>query len=210
MKKEEKLIALSEKIRKKYEEQKNQGDLNSNNIFRGHIPSVSSIIENEIALFLREELNKKYKYYIDYGIQKHRPDLLVVDENNTIKYIIEIKSNIGYCREIKGDYLKKLKEERELFRKNEIINISYTTKDGKKATKNEVEVKGNPDVKMFFIILTSDNASLKYHENNIKNLKKENIGYYVLFKNWYGDLDFRIDETIENDGIKLLEFLNNN
>ena len=56
MKKEEKLIALSEKIRKKYEEQKNQGDLNSNNIFRGHIPSVSSIIENEIALFLREEL----------------------------------------------------------------------------------------------------------------------------------------------------------
>ena len=75
-------------------------------IVRGHLRSISTDIEDGIALFVSHVLPEGYKLLLDPSIHvdgvNNRPDLLVVDESNAVKAMIEIKANMGWCRNASG------------------------------------------------------------------------------------------------------------
>ena len=72
------------------------------NIYRGHLRSISSDIEDAIALYIANVLPTDYKIFLDSSVhvnkKNNRPDLLVVDASNNVKAMIEVKSNMGWCR----------------------------------------------------------------------------------------------------------------
>ena len=103
---------------------KNLNELNSNikeiflktkeslksNIIRGQSRSISSDIEDELSMFISNVLSNKYIFYINSYIRienkGYRPDLLIIDNNKVIA-MIEIKANMGYCRDAR-DVMNKL------------------------------------------------------------------------------------------------------
>ena len=74
----------------------------ASNIIRGHSRSISTDVEDMIALFISKEFDNKVKIFIDPSItirsKTYRPDLLVI-RNDEVIALVEIKANLGWCRD---------------------------------------------------------------------------------------------------------------
>lgn len=74
----------------------------NNNIYRGHSRSISTDIEDSVALLLSELLPESYSFMLDPSIyidgKNNRPDLLVLNSEDEVIAMIEIKANMGWCR----------------------------------------------------------------------------------------------------------------
>lgn len=154
------------------------------NIYRGNSRSLSSDVEEEIAIFCKTIMPKKYKYYIDVSIHEggknHKPDLLIVNTNGEVVAMIEIKANMGYCRNA-GAVIDKLHNNDKVFKeKNELL---FKIHDGNKAN-----VKYGNNVKLFLIALTRENCDKNSHKKNRLNASKASIKYFTLFDGWYDNL----------------------
>ena len=188
---------LRKSIKTKYEQIAIVDGLNSQ-IIRGHIPAISFIVENEITLFLNKIMKKGYLFFIDCTIGEHRPDLIIVNEKtNQCELIIEIKSNMGYCRNIKTQIKKYLEQIEWLENNCKIIYYQYIDGDRKKYEKH---IEKSRNIKMILISLTSHNCSNENHNINKKELENVEIKYFNLFDGWYNDLK-------ENEINQLIEWL---
>lgn len=166
----------------------------SNNIYRGHSRSINADIEDSIAIFLSELFPTNYYFIIDPSIyvngKNHRPDLLVINEFNEAIAMIEIKSNMGWCRDV--TYIaNNLMQSDSLFRKEAHLSC-------KLSNNNTKEVLYGCQVIKMLVSLTNENCSNKYHENNKALLKHLGIDYYVLFSGWYNNLKHKDIDDFAN------------
>lgn len=159
------------------------------NIYRGHLRSISTDIEDGIALFVSKIL-PDCKLFLDASIhvggKNNRPDLMVVDKNDKVVAIIEIKANMGWCRDAKK-VLDGICENNTKFANAGTLCCKFSNDDKQSVT------YGN-DVKLFLISLTGENGSSNL-ESNRNYAKSVNVFHFNLFWGWYYDLrEFEIED----------------
>lgn len=163
------------------------------NIFRGNLKVLSSEIEDAIALFI-SNIMPNHKVFIDPSIyiesEKNRPDLFVVNENNLVVAMCEIKSNMGWCRNAKN-VINKIVENDKKFQNVCELKCEFSRE-------NSQIVKYKDNVKLFLISLTDGNCSNKKHQLNKEYAKTTKVSQFNLFSGWYGCLeDCEIEEFIK-------------
>lgn len=176
----------------------------ANNIYKGHLCTMSSDVEDQIAIFLSKILPDGYKFFIDPQIsvnkKNHRPDLLIINRNNDVVAMIEIKAQMGYCRNANW-VIDKIIEYDEEFKD---LKLNCNLKVEEEPYNYQIVNYGN-NVKLFLISFSDWNCSAENHKNNKEYAKYRNVFYYTLFSGWYNCLE-NID--IEDFAKKICE-LNN-
>lgn len=191
MNKEEKIENLKTYIKTIYDETNKQL---RPNIFRGHCRSICTDIEDALAIFLSEIISKNdYKIFSDPSIyinrKNHRPDLLVVNQNNEVVFMIEIKANMCWCRDAKN-VLDGMVDNDCIFKKQVNLKCEFS-----KGTTQNVIYK-NP--KLLLVSLTNWNCSETRHAINKNYATSVNINQYNLFSGWYDNLtNCEIDDFYE-------------
>lgn len=170
------------------------------NIYRGHLRSISSDIEDCIAEFLISILPDEYKIFIDSSIyidkKTHRPDILILDSGNNVKALVEVKSNMGWCRDA-SNVMSDICVNRGIYERERNLTCSYLNNDDRE----KLNVKYS-NVPIFLVALTGQNSSDNLHKKNKITAKEKDIYHYILFKKWYDELeDYEIKEFI----LKILE-----
>ncbi|MDY0214019.1 MAG: hypothetical protein RBS24_00610 [Bacilli bacterium] len=164
------------------------------NVFRGHSRSISTDIEDLITLFIAKVLPENYKFLLDASIhvngKNNRPDLLIANQNNEVIAMIELKSNMGYCRDATNTINEIIENH------NKFLNFNDLT--CKFSDDDQQTVSYNQNVELFLVSLTSNNCSTENHQNNKIYAASKGVHYFNLFSGWYGEL-------IDND---VIEFLN--
>lgn len=154
------------------------------NIYRGHLRALSTEIEDAIALFISEIL-PNCKVFIDPSIyingKNNRPDILVVNEKNEAIFMIEVKANMGWCRNASGVM-------------NDIIENNLKFAEGNKlkcefSREESQEIIYRDDVKLFLISFVDGNCSKKKHDLNKKYASERGIYHFSLFSGWYDNLN---------------------
>lgn len=163
------------------------------NIYRGHSRTISTDIEDETTLFIANVLPDSYKFLIDASInidgKNNRPDLLVVDDKNHVKFMIELKANMGYCRNA-THVINEMIDNHHKFSKVSILTCKFSDE--------EVQtVIYDYNVQLFLLSFTDGNCSLENHINNKQYADQQGIYHYNLFSGWYGELrDKEIHEFV--------------
>ena len=155
------------------------------NIIRGHTRSISADIEDSVALFVSSVLGDGFDIYIDPSIsfdnKTHRPDLLVV-KDGIIKAFIELKSNMGWCRDA-SDVIDKIKKMNDKFCEEKHLTCKFSNAEPK-------DVLYTNGVKLFLVALSARNGGKKDQiDKNYECAKKEGVYFFLLFEGWYGDLE---------------------
>ena len=154
------------------------------NIYRGHSRSISTDIEDSIALFVSELLPKDYCLILDPSIyinkKNNRPDLLVINNKQEAVAMIEIKANMGWCRNA-SDVLNDIVNNDNQFKEAQNLLCEISNDDSK-------EVIYHPGVKLFLISLTDGNCPEKKHQINKQLADSFGVKHYLLFSGWYDDL----------------------
>lgn len=167
----------------------------AHNIIRGHLRSISSDIEDGIALFISKALPQDYKLYLDPTIhiekKGNRPDLLIVDPHEKVAAMIEIKANMGWCRDARP-IIDKIIEKDTKFRSMKKLKCEFSTQD-------EVEVSYEEGVKLYLLSLTDLNCPAPHHESNKQYASSNTISYYNLFTGWYDSLKVKDAEVFISD-----------
>ena len=192
-------------------------------IFRSITPSVSKAAEDQSAIFLKNIFNNEdYYYLLDHQYGNRRPDIMVLKKENEnlfiLKYIFEIKSNVGYCRKIcASDY------DVNLYKKDFVITKYSTSKDRVRQMEcnilkpiekksffymienKKIKIKCSEQLKVIILVISSENVgkthendNIKFHKNKVKaefNSNIDDVRYYVLFKNWYDNLEIFEDKN---------------
>ena len=178
-------ISTATKILKNYiaEEFAKTKNIIRSNLHRGHLRPLSTEIEDGIAAFLLDILGEGYQVYVDASVRvggkTHRPDILVVDVNNQVKALVEVKTNMGWCRDASGEIGKILYKHTEM--------ISSGTIVCKFSNDKTVDALYTNDVLVFLVSFTDENCGNGKHEYNRCSAKEKGINYYCLFSGWYGD-----------------------
>lgn len=153
-------------------------------IVRGHLRSISTDIEDGIALFVSHVLPEGYKLLLDPSIHvdgvNNRPDLLVVDESNAVKAMIEIKANMGWCRNASG-VLDDIVSNDAKFKSQGRLSCEFSKEE-------TIEVFYGEGVKLFLVALTDSNYTEKKHIANKSYADSVGVHQYNLFSGWYGGL----------------------
>lgn len=153
------------------------------NMVRGHLRALSTEIEDGIAAFLLDILPEGYKAYVDasvrVGKKTHRPDILIIDDKNNVKALVEVKTNMGWCRDASKEI------EKILFKHNEMISEGNVT--CKFSNDHTVGVCYSDNVPVYLVAFTSKNCGDEQHGNNRKIAKSKRVNYYCLFSGWYDD-----------------------
>ena len=181
MNKEEAIKGLKNYIETIYADTKKQL---KTNIYRGHSRSISTDIEDAIAIFISDILREdKYKILSDPSIyinhKKHRPDILVVDKNNEVILLIEIKAQMGYCRDA-SPVLNDMIKNNDMFKKEIQLECEFSKKEA------ITVLYKNP--KLLLVALTDGNCSKEKHIKNKDYTKSINIYQFNLFSGWYDNL----------------------
>lgn len=184
---------LKEGIKNIWEETRNNI---KTNIIRGHSRSISTDVENQIALFISEVLGNTVKIFIDPSItikgKTYRPDLLVVRGSDVIA-LVEIKANMGWCRNASSVIDEELVKRHEVFSGNDIVCKFSITETSEKVFYGE-------SVNLYLIALTSANGGkLEDNNNNKAYAEKYGVKHYILFDGWYDKLKTRDIEDFIND-----------
>lgn len=218
---DEDINSLMEEIKQTWQDTKSDEIFKEyNNIKRGHMRSISTDVENIVAMFISKILGKGFNIYIDPTIsikskedekkRAHRPDILIIKNGHVIA-LIELKTNMGFCRKVKEieDVIDKITKMDEIFSVKENIECMFSKydDDGNAAAekeKDEVDYK-KENVKKFLIALTSSNGPK--NEISFKNrnyAKEKNVKHYILFDGWYGRLVPRDDlDSFKDDLLKI-------
>lgn len=153
------------------------------NLHRGHLRALSTEIEDGIAAFILDILPEGYKVYVDasvrVGKKTHRPDILVVDNNSKVRALVEVKTNMGWCRDATGEI------DKILFKHNEMISAGTVT--CKFSNDETVTALYGTCVPVFLVAFTNENCGQSKHIANQEEAKRKNVKYYCLFSGWYGD-----------------------
>ncbi len=179
---------LKKRVHEKWDETKRPL---RDNIIRGHTRSISSDIEDSVALFVSSILGDGFEIYIDPSIsfdnKTHRPDLLVV-KDGVVKACIELKSNMGWCRDA-SSVIDKIKSINNAFCEKERLVCKFSNAEAK-------EVQYTNEVKLFLVALSARNGGKKDQINkNYEYAKREGVDFFLLFDGWYGDL---VDRDVES------------
>lgn len=154
------------------------------NIYRGHLRALSTEIEDSIALFVTNIL-PNCKAFLDPSIYldgtNNRPDLLIVDENNDVFAMIEIKSNMGWCRNAKSVIDNIINNDLK-FRNEGKLKCEFSREESQ-------TIYYGDKVKLFLIALTDGNCSTKNHIINKQYAKTTKVYQFNLFSGWYGELE---------------------
>lgn len=167
----------------------------ASNIIRGHSRSISTDVEDMIALFISKEFDNKVKIFIDPSItissKTYRPDLLVI-RNDKVIALVEIKANLGWCRDASIVIEEELVTRQKVFSEADQIECKFSI------TKTSETVSYDDNVKMYLIALTSENGG-KLEAENKAYAKKHGVNHYILFNGWYNNLEPReIDDFIKD------------
>lgn len=187
---EKSFINYIKKEYKKLEKQKNN-IANNPNIQRYTSYPMSYIVENAVAILINEIKKGKINCIIDpqLSVDKtiYRPDIIIYDKNNVIKYIIEVKSHLGYLNK---DFSKKYQEKINKIKKAKQISLKKT------------EFTIHNQLKHCLVILMKANS----HQNE-ENL---NIPYFILFEKnkWYNDLNINFINKNKHGFDDFIKFLN--
>lgn len=154
-----------------------------NNLHRGHLRALSTEIEDGIAAFLSDILPSDYQIYVDssvrVGSKTHRPDILVIDKAGKVRALVEVKTNMGWCRDASAE-LDKI-----LFKHSEMIsNGTITCKFSNEASAFATYTANVP---VFLVAFTNENCGTRKHKANRSIADAKNVKYYCLFSGWYGD-----------------------
>ena len=132
------------------------------NIIRGHSRSISTDVEDMIALFISKEFDNKVKIFIDPSItissKTYRPDLLVI-RNGKVIALVEIKANMGWCRDASNVIEGELVTLQKVFSDAGQIECKFSI------TKTSETVSYDDNVKLYLIALTSENGGKLEAEN---------------------------------------------
>ena len=185
---------LKERIKNIWKETRNNIE---DNIIRGHSRSISTDVEDQIAWFIYKVLYDKVKIFIDPSItidgQTYRPDLLVVRDKKVIA-LVEIKANMGWCRNASSVIEKELEERHSVFSKKEEIECKFSITETSKI------VNYDKSVKLYLIALTSANGGkLEDNNNNKAYAERHGVKHYILFDGWYDKLETRDIDDFIND-----------
>lgn len=166
-----------------------------NDIIRGHSRSISTDVEDMIALFISKIYNNKVKIFIDPSVtinkQTYRPDVLVI-RNGKVIALVEIKANMGWCRDASSVINEELVKRQKTFSKEKQIECKFSI------TKTSETVLYDDNVKSYLIALTSENGG-KLEAENKAYAKKQGVNHYILFDGWYDNLQDRdIDEFVKD------------
>lgn len=171
----------------------------NNNIYRGHLRSISTDIEDSIAVFVSNLLPETYCLILDPSIyvdgKNNRPDLLIVNDKQEVIAMIEIKANMGWCRNAQW-VLKDMVENNNKFISAKTLLCEISNGENK-------EVSYGSNVPMFLISLTDGNCSESKHEANKNTADELGIKHYLLFSGWYGGLKDKDIEFFANDILSL-------
>ena len=152
-------------------------------IYRGHLRSISTDIEDGIALFV-SKLLPNHKILIDPSIKvaskTHRPDIMVVNEKDEVVAVIEIKANMGWCRDA-SNVVEHIVDCDNIFKQANTLTCAISNQPS-----HTVLYPSN--VKLFLIALTQGNCSAGRHTENKKYATSNNISYFNLFNGWYNSL----------------------
>ena len=181
MDKKESITKLKDYIKTIYNETNKK--LKSN-IYRGHSRSISTDIEDAIALFISDILSEDgYKIFLDPSIyinrKNHRPDLLLVNKNNEVVFMIEIKANMGWCRDA-SKVLDDMINNDKVFKKEIQLNCEFS--------KDKTERVFYRSPKLLLIALTAGNCGKENHIANKNYAKAKDINQFNLFYGWYDNL----------------------
>ena len=186
------IINLIKDISEKYE-QTNRAI--GPNIFRGHLRSISTDIEDCIALFISSILPLDYKIYLDPSVyvdgHNHRPDLLVLNEKNECYAMIEIKANMGYCRNAEEVITREI-ETHDIFSNERSLSCNLSSGEAQ-------VVLYTKKTKLYLIALTAANCSERNHDNNRDCASNNGIKHFILFDGWYDSLTGREITDFAND-----------
>lgn len=153
------------------------------NIYRGHLRALSTEIEDGIALFVSNIL-PDCKVFLDSSIhidgKNNRLDILVINENNEVVAMIEIKSNMGWCRNAKW-VIDDIVSNDSKFQAAANLHCEFSREDSKQVTYGD-------NVKLFLIALTDGNCTAKNHAANKAYAATTKVHQYNLFSGWYGEL----------------------
>jgi|GEM_PF-6494961 len=198
------ICGLRDNVKKAYNKELNiiKKLAEASHILRGHVSSMSSIVEDEIAQFILKATSKKWKIFLDSSVsvkrnhkrtQTFRPDLLLLDEKENVKAIFEIKTSMGYYRNA-IEVIDKLIDMHTTFIKEHSIQCSFSRKGKNKPLRKDAKY---PKGVKCFIITYSDNAcDEKYHIQNKKMAQRKGIKHFVLFKGWYDEAEMRYDDIL--------------
>ena len=183
---------LKKYIKSAYE---STSDQLATNIIRGHLRSISTDIEDGIAIFMSEILPSEYKILLDpsihIGRKNNRPDLLIIDSKNIVKAMIEIKANMGWCRDATA-VINDIVENNTKFSNQGVLNCEFSTQE-------DVKVAYNNDVKLFLVSLTDGNCPADKHQKNKEYASQNGVHQFNLFTGWYNSLeDLEIQDLINS------------
>lgn len=192
MKADKSINELKKYIKYKYDESKKPI---MSNVYRGHSKTMSADIEDAIAKLI-SCLKPKCKLYLDPSVnvdnKNYRPDLLIVNENNDVTALVEIKANMGWHRKA-DDVVDKIVNYNRIFKKEKNLNCKFSLKK-----EETFPVNYGNDVKLFLVSLTNKNCSDDIHKKNRHYGKKKEVTVYNLFSGWYDNLeDLDIRDFIE-------------
>lgn len=165
------------------------------NINRYTRPIMSQYVENGVAILLDDIIKKNYNYLIDaqvsIGNRKiYRPDIIIYDNSNVIRGIVEVKSQLGYAGNFDvKEYSKKIVAMKEMAKKGELkIRIGD----------EQIYFSIANNCKDFIVILMSAND----HNNRPRF---EGANYFVLFSQdederglWYNSLDRFLNDNVKD------------
>lgn len=144
---------------------------------RGIDYSLADIFQDIVAHYLRINLSKKYKVFLEFQQGKLRPDILIKKKNKNWA-IIEIKTTIGWNRGlVKGDEylvrLKKLSKEFGIPLKR-VFYIFESSRNVNKEFSKLFEEKKKTKITRFILPLFKENASPYYisKKKKVKGFKK--------------------------------------
>lgn len=170
----------------------------SSNIYRGHVRSLSTDIENAIALFV-SKLLPSHEIYIDPSVyvnkKTNRPDIIVVNNKKQVVAMLEIKTQMGYCREA-NSVINKIKELDKTFKQTKNLVCKFSNvKEASAQNLKETHIIYPNNVKLFLISFTDNNCSQENHTQNKEYATSQNVNHLILFHNWYDDLeDYEIEK----------------
>lgn len=169
------------------------------NISRGHSRSISTDVEDSVAIFISDILDDKIEIFIDSSIRVdkiHRPDILIVKDNKVIA-LIELKAQMGWCRKANKVIDDEILRMHTIFSEAQNLNCKFSNKDMRKVEYDE-------NVRLFLISLTASNVIEEKIKENIKYAKSKGISHFLLFDGWYYELKDRDIDKFADELQKLI------
>ena len=173
------------------------------NIKRGMAKVSSGYIEDLFALYLAEKRKSEDLYLIDkvtsMKFSKNgksttfKPDLSLINADNILFGYFDIKTNLGWNRDI-DEYMKK---------KNHFISKIKGRKGWIRFSKNEVlNIEFNQKLKYKMVVIDGGNINELQVEANKKCIEKyENVELYILYDHYKNRINIEDFERLTTDSI---------